>query len=186
MHTTDGTQPVGEATPITEPVEDTWPDADAAAAAAQWPEEASGTAAPDPAGRRRRLSVLAMAAVAAVGIAAGAVAEVAITSGSGAPSPYSAGPAPVQGAGNGGVGADGSGHVVLAGPVTAVTPTSITIGPRGSTFTFAVTRATRFTGRVKAIGSVKVGDLVSVSGTLSGSTGTAALVSDPPSLPATP
>jgi len=191
MHTTDDKQPVGESWLTGTPGGDTWPDA-AAPGAAQWHEDAANPGAPDRTGRRR-LRVLALAGVAAVGIAAGAAAEVAITSGSDAPSIYSAGPAPGPGGGNGGLGsgayagpgpgAGRSGHVLLAGPVTAVTATSITIG-RGSTYTFAVTPATRFPGRAKAISSVKVGDRVAISGTLNGHAGTAVAVTDPPNLSA--
>jgi hypothetical protein len=51
----------------------------------------------------------------------------------------------------------------VGGPVTAVSPASITIGSGGNVVTVAVTRATKVTGKVAGIGGVKVGDLVSAT-----------------------
>jgi hypothetical protein len=77
-------------------------------------------------------------------------------------------------------------RLAVGGQVTAVSPTSITIGADGSAVTAAVTRATKVTGKVAGIGGVKVGDLVSATITGSGGKLTADSIQDPASLPSAP
>jgi hypothetical protein len=74
----------------------------------------------------------------------------------------------------------------VGGPVTAVSPTAITIGADGSAVTAAVTRATKVTGKVAGISGIKAGDLVSA--TITGTDGklTADSIQDPASLPSAP
>jgi hypothetical protein len=62
--------------------------------------------------------------------------------------------------GNAGGNGDGQLRMLLTGRVLAVSGTSVTIGGAGPSVTAAVTSATKLTGRVHAIGGVKVGDKV--------------------------
>jgi len=62
--------------------------------------------------------------------------------------------------GNVGGNEDGQLRILLTGRVLAVSGTSVTIGGAGPSVTAAVTTATKLTGRVHAIGGVKVGDQV--------------------------
>jgi hypothetical protein len=77
----------------------------------------------------------------------------------------------------------GTARLFAAGRVLAVTPTSITIGGPAHRVTAAVTAATRVTGRVTSIRSVKVGDQVSAQITESGGKATATSIQDPARLP---
>jgi hypothetical protein len=74
----------------------------------------------------------------------------------------------------------------IAGPVTAVSASSITIGAGDRTIKAAVTRATAVTGKVTSVGGIKVGDVVSA--TITGADGklTAQSIQDPASLPSAP
>jgi hypothetical protein len=74
----------------------------------------------------------------------------------------------------------------IAGPVTAVSASSITIGGGDRTIKAAVTRATAVTGKVTSVGGIKVGDVVSA--TITGADGklTAQSIQDPASLPSAP
>lgn len=90
------------------------------------------------------------------------------------------------GSGGGSIPSAGPGqsvHLMIGGPVTAVSATSVSIGSGSRSVTAAVTRATVVTGNVHAIGGVKVGDQVSAQ--LSGGAGKLTVVSlqDPASQP---
>jgi hypothetical protein len=71
----------------------------------------------------------------------------------------------------------------IGGPVTAVSPTSITLDGGGQAVTATVTSATRVTGKVTSIRGIKVGDLVSALITGSNGKLTAESIQDPASLP---
>jgi hypothetical protein len=69
--------------------------------------------------------------------------------------------------------------MLLAGKVTAVTRTSITIGGNGPSVTAAVTSSTKITGRVSSISGIKVGDEVSAQLTGTGGKLTVMSIQDP-------
>jgi hypothetical protein len=71
----------------------------------------------------------------------------------------------------------------IAGTVTAVSATSITLEAHGQSVTAAVTKSTVVTGKARGIGGVKVGDLVSAQITGTGGKLTATAVQDPASIP---
>jgi hypothetical protein len=71
----------------------------------------------------------------------------------------------------------------MAGKVTAVSATSITLAAGGQQVTAAVTGATKVTGRVSAISGVKVGDMVAAQITGIDGRLTATAIQDPASLP---
>jgi hypothetical protein len=105
-------------------------------------------------------------------------------------SPTAAAPSYSSGGGaapNGGaIPTPGSGpqlRLQIAGKVTAISATSITLRSGGQQVTAAVTSSTRVTGRVTSIGGVKKGDLVSVQITGSNGKLTATAIQDPASLP---
>jgi hypothetical protein len=143
------------------------------------------------------LRPLALAIVAVVALAAGAGVALAIVNGldrSSSPSaaPSAQPPALAPGGSNGGGtipgGGGGGGGAVeemfVAGPVTAVSSTSITIGGPGHTVTAAITSATRITGKVTSIGAIKVGDQVSAQITQgNGGQPTVAALQDPAQAP---
>jgi len=154
------------------------------------------------AGRRGLLFALTavVAAAAGFGVVAVAVKDVTGSPAAASSSPSAAAPSPY---GSAGLPSDGPGlspqggglpslpagatlRLVVGGPVTAVSPTSITIGSVGNEVTAAVTRATKVTGKVAGIGGVKVGDLVSATITGAGGKLTADSIQDPASLPAAP
>ena len=83
----------------------------------------------------------------------------------------------------GGGSGSGTARLFMAGRVLAVTPTSITIGGPAHRVTAAVTAATRVTGQVTSIRSVKVGDQVSAQITERGGKATATSIQDPARLP---
>lgn len=88
----------------------------------------------------------------------------------------SASASPAPGTGNGSIGngialgggAGGTRYILLAGKVTAVSSTSITLGGSGPSVTAAVTSSTKVTGRVSSISGVKVSDEVSAQLTETG------------------
>jgi hypothetical protein len=132
---------------------------------------------------------LALAIVAVVALGAGAGVALAITKGldhspspSAAPGTQPSAVAPGGGTIPGGGGAVG--EMFVAGPVTAVSSTSITIGGPGHTVTAAITSATRITGKVTSIGGIKVGDQVSAQITESnGGQPTVTAIQDPAQAP---
>ena len=163
-----------------------------------WPGAAQGAAGrdgrsggQDGGSRRQHLRPLVLAAVAVVALAAGVGGALAVARGLSSPSsaatPASGSPSSsAPGAGGGpfpGGGAGQTGRLFLGGTVVAVSTTSITISGPGHTVTAAVTAATRVTGKVTSISSVKVGDRVSAQITESGGKATAAAIQDPASLP---
>jgi hypothetical protein len=122
---------------------------------------------------RSGLRPLVLTIVAVVALGTGAGVALAITRGrdhssspSAAPStqPSAVAPGGSGGAIPGGGTAPGGGAVgemFVAGPVTAVSSKSITIGGPNHTVTAAITSSTRITGKVSSIGGIKVGDQVS-------------------------
>ncbi|HUN32505.1 MAG TPA: hypothetical protein VMU95_10875 [Trebonia sp.] len=146
---------------------------------------------------RRRLHPLTLAAVAVAGITIGVAAvmisdfSTSTTAVGGTPSSSPTAQAPPGGNGYTGGGpaslspltGNGSGlTMMLSGRVTAVSATSITIGGNGPSVTAKVTQETRFSGQVRSIGGVKVGD--QVSATFSGSSAsslTVTAIEDPAS-----
>jgi hypothetical protein len=119
---------------------------------------------------RPRLRPLVLAIVTMVALGGGAGVALAITKGidhSTSPSatPSTQPPALAPGGSSGGGVIPGGGGAVgqmfVAGPVTAVSSTSITIGGPDHTVTAAITSATRISGKVSSIGGIKVGDQVS-------------------------
>ena len=169
-----------------------WPDEDQADP--PW-RRAAPPAAYRPGGPgRRSLRPLALTVVAVVALGAGAGVALAVGRGldnSPAPSatpssqpsygaPGGSGGGTVPGPG-GGSGAVGQGFI--EGQVTAVSSTSITIGGAGQSMTAAITAATKVTGNVTSIGSVKVGDEVSAQITVSGGQATVTAIQDPAQAP---
>jgi hypothetical protein len=140
---------------------------------------------------RSGLRPLALAIVAVVALGAGAGVALAITKGlDHSPSPSavpSTQPSAVAPGGSGLIpgGAGGAvGEMFVAGPVTTVSSTSITIGGPNHTVTAAITRSTRITGKVTSIGGIKVGDQVSAQITESnGGQPTVAAIQDPAQVP---
>jgi hypothetical protein len=173
-----------------------WPDDD-------WPSDqpAAWSAAPPPPGDVGVLAwlhanVLAVALIAVIAGVAGAFAAFLLTQGpSAAPGPSRTPsgalpsiPGQRIGGGNavGGVpgGTGGQLQMLLAGKVTAVSSTSITVEGHGNSVTGTVTSATTVTGKVTGIGGVKVGDqvLVKFTGTAGSGTLTAVTIQDPASI----
>jgi hypothetical protein len=146
-------------------------------------------------GRPRRwgLRPLALAIVAVVALGAGAGVALAITKGldhtsspSAAPSTQPPAVAPGGSSGGGTIPGGGGavGEMFVAGPVTAVSSTSITIGGPSHTLTAAITSATRITGKVTGIGGIEVGDQVSAQITESnGGQPTVTAIQDPAQAP---
>ena len=169
---------------------DDWPDGDQADP--PW-RRAAPPAAYGPGGpRRRRLRPLALTVVAVVALGAGAGVALAVGRGldnspapSATPSSQPSYGAP-GGSGGGTVPGGGSGVVgqgFIEGRVTAVSRTSITIGGPGQSMTAAITAATKVTGEVASIGSVKVGDDVSAQITVNGGQATVTAIQDPAQAP---
>jgi hypothetical protein len=174
---------------------DDWPDEDQADP--PW-RRAAPPAAHGPGGGpgRRSLRPLALAAVAVVALGAGAGVALAVGRGldnsaspSATPSTQpsytvpggSGGTVPGGGAVPGGGGPVG--EAFIEGRVEAVSSTSITIGGPGQSMTAAITAATKVTGTVTSIGSIKVGDQVSAQITVSGGRPTVAAIQDPAQAP---
>jgi hypothetical protein len=138
--------------------------------------------------RRRRIVALSVTAVVAVGLGAGAVyvyrnAEDSTTPAASA----SSSPAPGQSGGYAGPG-EGSGsqgvttQMELVGKVTALGPGTITFagGPMPAVKA-AVTSATRFTGSVRTLAAVRVGDIVAAQILVSGDAARVVTLQDPAS-----
>jgi hypothetical protein len=174
-----------------------WPDdwADDGADDPPWRRTAPPAAyGPDGGPRRPRLRPLVLAIVAMVALVGGAGVALAITKGldhstspSAAPGTQPTAVAP-GGSGGGTIPGGGGGGAVsemfVAGPVTAVSGTSITIGGPGHTVTAAITSATRITGKVTSVGAIKVGDQVSAQITQSnGGQPTVTAIQDPAQAP---
>jgi hypothetical protein len=145
---------------------------------------------------RSGLRPLALTIVAVVALGAGAGVALAITRGldhspspSAAPSTQPSAVAPGGSSSGGGTipgggGGGAVGEMFVAGPVTAVSSTSITIGGPNHTVTAAITSSTRITGKVTSIGGIKVGDQVSAQITESnGGQPTVAAIQDPAQVP---
>ncbi len=172
--------------------DDGWPDDEEDEPGPPWPGP-PGTAHGEPP-RRRLVRPLAVAAVAVVALGAGAGIAAAVAQGiSSSPSPSSTPgnsppvTAPGGSGGNGLFPGDAGrgevGQLLIGGQVAAVSSTSITITAASHTVTAAVTSATRVTGKVTSIGSIKVGDHVSAQITESDGQGTATAIQDPAQLP---
>ena len=171
------------------PGDDGWPDDDAENERdPDWPDDWVDDGGDDPPWRRAAppaaygpsgpsrpgrsgMRPLVLAIVAVVALGGGAGVALAITKGldhsaspSATPSTQPSVGVPGGGSSVPGGGAPGGGAVgemFVAGPVTAVSSTSITIGGPGRTVTATITSATRITGKVSSIGAIKVGDQVS-------------------------
>ena len=78
-----------------------------------------------------------------------------------------------------GTGPGATGTLFVAGQVTAVSSTSITVGGPGHTVTAAITRSTRVTGKVSGISGIKVGDHVSAQIVQNGGAARATAIQDP-------
>src|ERR1700728_228116 len=114
---------------------------------------------------RSGLRALALAIVTVVALGAGAGVALAITKGlDHSPSPSAAPSTQTSAVGPGGSsggatipgGSGAVGEMFVAGPVTAVSSTSITIGGPNHTVTAAITSCTRITGNATSIGGIKV------------------------------
>jgi len=155
-----------------------------------WPEDR-------PPARRLRPVLLLVIALLAAAAGAGIVLAVEGLAGSSGATPGAVGQpsslTPVAPGGNsqpGGSGAlpgtvpGGTGTLFVAGKVTAVSSTSITVGGPGHTVTAAVTGSTRITGKVSGISGVKVGDQVSAQIVQNGGAASATAIQDPARPPA--
>ena len=161
---------------------DDWPDEDEADP--PWRRAAPPAAYPPGGGPgRRSLRPLALTVVAVVALGAGAGVALAVGRGLDNSASPSATPSsqPSYAAPGGGSGSVGQGFI--EGRVEAVSSTSITIGGPGQSMTAAITAATKVTGNVTSIGSVKVGDEVSAQITVSGAQVTATAIQDPAQAP---
>jgi hypothetical protein len=156
---------------------------------------------PEPPGRSRTSKIVLLMLTAAVAAAAGFFVVTAVRDVSATPATASATPGatptspaqgglPTAGSGNGNgalpIPSTGPGetlHLEIGGRVSAVSPTSITLGAQGQSVTAAVTRSTAITGKVRAISRIKVGDLVSAQITSTGGKLTATAIQDPASIP---
>jgi hypothetical protein len=160
---------------------------------------------PEPPGRSRTSKIILLTLTAAVAAAAGYLVVTAIRDVSASPATASATPSttptsPAQGglptggsgnsSGNGGgalpIPSTGPGetlHLEIGGTVSAVTPTSITLGAHGQSVTAAVTKSTTITGKVHAISGIKAGDLVSAQIVSTDGKLTATAIQDPASIP---
>ena len=139
-------------------------------------------------------NVVAVALIAVLAGVAGAFLAFLLTQGpSAAPSastPRGLPSIPSQRIGGGGVsggqpgGAGGQVQMLLAGPVTAVSSTSITVAGQGNSVTGAVTSATKVTGKVTSISGIRVGDRVLVKFTGNPASGSfiATTIQDPASI----
>jgi len=161
---------------------DDWPDEDEADP--PWRRAAPPAAYPPGGGPgRRSLRPLALTVVAVVALGAGAGVALAVGRGLDNSASPSATPSsqPSYAAPGGGSGSVGQGFI--EGRVEAVSSTSITIGGPGQSMTAAITAATKVTGNVTSIGSVKVGDEVSAQIAVSGAQVTATAIQDPAQAP---
>ena len=157
---------------------------------------------PEPPGRSRTSKIILLTLTAAVAAAAGFLVVTAIRDVSATPATANATPSatpsspaqgglPTSGSGNGSGGAlpipsTGPGqvpHLEIGGRVSAVSPTSITLGAQGQSVTAAVTKSTTITGKVHAISGIKAGDLVSAQIVSTDGKLTATAIQDPASIP---
>ena len=183
--------------------DDDWPDDDEPAESwphhggqgQPWPVGSGGQGRPGAPGDEPRRRGARVAAVVAMVFAAAGIGGAAVIVARDLSAPQTATPAsapsqqiPAQPGGNGLPTGPGSGggalpgpgaQMFVAGPVTAVSSTSITIGGPMRSITAAVTSTTKVTGNVSSISSVKVGDQVSAQLAQSGSTVTAVAIQDP-------
>jgi hypothetical protein len=153
--------------------------------------EAARPETPRPAGgepprrpRQRYRAALVLTAVLAAG--AGYLVVTAVRDVTGSPAAASPSASPSAAPSGGAIPTPGPGQQLrlqIAGQVTAISATSITLTSGGQQVTAAVTSSTRVTGRVTSIGGVKTGDLVSVQITGSNGKLTATAIQDPASLP---
>jgi len=187
---------------------DGWPDDGEDERDPDWPDDWDDDGGDDPPWRRAappaaygrdggpgrtRLRPLVLAIVALVALGGGAGVALAIakgldhsTSPSATPSTQPPAVAPGGSSGSGTIpgGSGAVGEMFVAGPVTAVSSTSITIGGPGHTVTAAITSATRITGKVTSIGAIKVGDQVSAQITqTNGGRPTVTAIQDPAQAP---
>jgi hypothetical protein len=146
-----------------------------------------GTPPPPPHVERSRV-LLRLVTVALVAVAAGTCSAVAVkdlSSGSaaslaaGQPNASRATPAP----GGGELPQEISGTMSVGGKVTAISPRSITITAGPQSVTARVTGSTRFSGEVKGIGGVHVGDLVFAQITDDNGVNSLVTLQDPYSVP---
>ncbi|HEV8275610.1 MAG TPA: hypothetical protein VGQ26_07920 [Streptosporangiaceae bacterium] len=173
--------------------DDLWPDDDEAAGqpggsppagAAGQPWQAPEVPPARPPRRWRWPVALILTGLAAAAAGAGIVALLHGSSGPGAASAAPGGQpshlASVPSGGDGTPPGGGELRMLIAGPVTAVSGTSITIGGQGRPVTAAVTGATRITGKVSSISGIRVGDQVSAQITQeAGGKPTAVAIQDP-------
>jgi hypothetical protein len=156
---------------------------------------------PEPPGRGRTSKIILLTLTAAVAAAAGYLVVTAVRDVSASPATASATPGasptspaqgglPTGGSGNGSgalpIPSTGPGetlHLEIGGTVSAVTPTSITLGAHGQSVTAAVTKSTAITGMVHAISGIKAGDLVSAQIISTDGKLTATAIQDPASIP---
>jgi hypothetical protein len=145
---------------------------------------------PSAQGRRLRLAAVIVTALAAAAAGAGIVAALHGLAGSGpaaaTPGASPGAPAyqgPAQPGGSGALPGGAGMQLLIAGRVTAVSSSSITIRGRTRSVTAAVTGSTRVTGKTSGIGGVSVGDQVSAQVTRPGGRLTAAAIQDPARLP---
>jgi hypothetical protein len=135
--------------------------------------------------RRRRLVTLGITAVVALGLGAGAVLTYRDAQAGSAPAAASspaASQAPGQGGGLAGPGgAQGSvTEMQIVARVTAVGSGTITIGGGPvQAVRAAVTRATRFTGSVRTLAAVRVGDIVAAQIEIEGDVARVVILQDP-------
>jgi hypothetical protein len=135
--------------------------------------------------RRRRILALSVTAVVALGLGAGAVyayrnAEDSTTPAASA----STSPAPGHSGGSGSQGV--TTEMELVGKVTALGPGTITFAAwsmfaTGPSVKAAVTSATRFTGSVRTLAAVRVGDIVAAQILISGDAARVVTLQDPAS-----
>jgi hypothetical protein len=162
---------------------------------------------PEPPGRSRTSKIILLTLTAVVAAAAGflvvtAVRDVSATPATANATPSATASSPTQGNPQGGLPTSGSGngsgggalpipstgpgqvlHLEIGGRVSAVSPTSITLGAHGQSVTAAVTKSTTITGKVHAISGIKAGDLVSAQIVSTDGKLTATAIQDPASIP---
>jgi hypothetical protein len=156
---------------------------------------------PEPPGRSRTSKIILLTLTAAVAAAGGffvvtAVRDVsanpatASATPSAAPSSPAQGGLPTTGSGNGSgalpIPSTGPGetlHLEIGGKVSAVSPTSITLGAHGQSVTAAITKSTTITGKTHAISGIKAGDLVLAQITSTDGKLIATAIQDPASIP---
>jgi len=159
-----------------------WPDPDGAdpdGADPDWPDDWRGNSrrlVVAAGSRSRGRSGLALALTAAVALGAGAGAVYLYKSEVAGPAPAASSPSPDVG------GAEES--VMTLGRVLAVGRDSVTVGGGpGQAISARVTSATKFTGTVRSLAQVRVGDTVAAEITVSGGVATLVRLQDPASQP---